>query len=76
MTQSDPKVAVIGCGNWGANLVRNLFALGALAAVVDPAEAGRQKAEKLAPGLPTYSEPTSVLQDPEVRCAARNRARG
>lgn len=31
-----PKVAVIGCGHWGKNLVRNFAELGALAAVVDP----------------------------------------
>lgn len=31
-----PKNAVIGCGYWGKNLVRNFAALGALAAVCDP----------------------------------------
>ena len=30
-----PSVAVIGCGYWGKNLVRNFSELGALAAVVD-----------------------------------------
>ncbi len=30
-----PKVAVVGCGYWGKNLVRNFHALGALAAVCD-----------------------------------------
>ena len=30
-----PRVAVIGCGYWGRNLVRNFHALDALAAVVD-----------------------------------------
>lgn len=30
------RVAVAGCGYWGANLVRNFAGLGALAAVVDP----------------------------------------
>jgi predicted dehydrogenase len=30
------SVAVIGCGHWGKNLVRNFSALGALAAIVDP----------------------------------------
>ena len=33
---SDIKVAVIGCGHWGKNLVRNFHELGALAAVSDP----------------------------------------
>ncbi|MCA9803928.1 MAG: Gfo/Idh/MocA family oxidoreductase, partial [Cyanobacteria bacterium HKST-UBA02] len=30
-----PKVAVIGCGNWGKNLVRNFAHLGSLACVCD-----------------------------------------
>ena len=31
-----PQVAVIGCGYWGKNLVRNFAELGALAAICDP----------------------------------------
>lgn len=31
-----PKVAVLGCGQWGRNHVRNFNALGALVAVYDP----------------------------------------
>ena len=31
-----PKVAVVGCGHWGQNLVRNFAELGALSAIVDP----------------------------------------
>jgi len=38
-------VAVIGCGHWGKNLVRNFSELGALVAVVDPRE---EIAEKFA----------------------------
>lgn len=30
------KVAVVGCGYWGKNLVRNFFELGALRAISDP----------------------------------------
>ena len=30
------NIAVIGCGDWGKNLVRNFAELGALAAVCDP----------------------------------------
>ena len=32
------KVAVIGCGHWGKNLVRNFSELGALSAISDPNE--------------------------------------
>lgn len=31
-----PRVAVLGCGAWGKNLVRNFAKLGALAAISDP----------------------------------------
>ncbi len=34
-TEQAPRVAVIGCGYWGRNLVRNFSDLGALAAVCD-----------------------------------------
>ncbi len=33
--EAPPGVAVVGCGRWGRNLVRNVHALGALRAVVD-----------------------------------------
>ena len=33
---SSPRVAVLGCGYWGKNLVRNFHRLGGLAAVSDP----------------------------------------
>lgn len=32
---SSPKVAIVGCGHWGRNLVRNFHALNALEAVCD-----------------------------------------
>lgn len=33
------KIAVIGCGHWGKNLVRNFYELGALGAICDPDDA-------------------------------------
>ncbi len=42
-----PRVAVIGCGYWGKNLVRNFAELGALAAICDPdREAATQLADR------------------------------
>jgi predicted dehydrogenase/acetyltransferase-like isoleucine patch superfamily enzyme len=42
-----PRVAVVGCGYWGKNLVRNMAALGALAAIhdVDAATAEKMAAQ-------------------------------
>jgi predicted dehydrogenase len=42
MTYLDPSVAVIGCGYWGKNLVRNFAQLNALRAVCDASEATLQ----------------------------------
>ena len=40
-------IAVVGCGHWGKNLVRNFAELGALAAVCDPnAELAQYYAEQ------------------------------
>lgn len=48
-TPTSPRVAVIGCGYWGKNLVRNFRRLGALTMVCDPAEPGRKLAAERAP---------------------------
>ena len=58
---SKRNVAVVGCGYWGKNLVRNFYQLGALAAVVDATESGRKKAEEIAPGVPVYDSISPVL---------------
>lgn len=44
-----PKLALIGCGYWGKNHARNLFALGALKLICDPSDHGRENAGKFAP---------------------------
>jgi predicted dehydrogenase len=56
-----PRVAVVGCGYWGRNVVRNFQSLGALAAVVDPTESGRETARQLAPASDITSELEAVL---------------
>lgn len=55
------RVAVIGCGYWGKNLVRNFHQLDVLAAVCDTTEAGRATAEAIAPGLPVTAYVDEVL---------------
>lgn len=58
---SVPRVAVVGCGYWGRNLVRNFHALGALAAVVDATPAGRALAAQMAPGIGVSAEVEPLL---------------
>lgn len=45
------QVAVVGCGYWGKNLVRNFHALEALGMVCDSTETGRETAAQIAPGI-------------------------
>jgi UDP-2-acetamido-3-amino-2,3-dideoxy-glucuronate N-acetyltransferase len=63
-----PKVAVLGAGYWGKNLVRNFATLGALAAIVDQ---DRSTAQPLSI---TYKVPTvsvdEVLSDPSITAVA------
>lgn len=60
-----PSVAVIGCGYWGQNLVRNFAQLGALAAVCD---ADPSRLERLAVNdqVVTTSRIEDVLARPEI----------
>jgi predicted dehydrogenase len=55
------SVAVIGCGYWGKNLVRNFNQLNALAMVCDATPTGRMTAESLAPEVPIVSEIDEAL---------------
>ena len=55
-------VAVIGCGYWGRNLVRNFQQLGALALVCDATPAGRAAAAQLAPATPIVADVQEVWQ--------------
>lgn len=61
-----PRLAVVGCGYWGRNLVRNFHALGALAAVADMTRAGRDLAAQLAPGIPTTDDVEAVIRQPNL----------
>lgn len=56
------KIAVIGAGAWGKNLVRNFHELGALGGVMDPTESVREfnAAEY---GVTTYGDFMAVLDD-------------
>lgn len=61
-----PGVAVVGCGYWGRNLVRNFHQLGALRAVCDATEGGRAKAAELAPGVTLCRSLEELLRMPEI----------
>ncbi|MBX7250079.1 MAG: Gfo/Idh/MocA family oxidoreductase [Caulobacteraceae bacterium] len=63
-----PRVAVVGAGHWGKNLVRNFGELGALAAVVDP---DLQTAQALAASQGAVARDLdAVLADPAIQAVA------
>ncbi len=58
MPEQVPGVAVIGCGYWGKNLVRNFHELGSLQAICDVDESRLQEMSKAygVPGIRTFDE--------------------
>lgn len=61
-----PKVAVIGCGNWGKNLVRNFAQQGALATVCDADAKRLEMIRREHPGITVTQNFDSVLADKAV----------
>lgn len=57
----DIKIAVLGCGYWGKNLVRNLHSMGRLAAVCDVSARGREVAAQIAPDCHLLSNVEDLL---------------
>lgn len=55
------SVAVIGCGYWGKNLVRNFNQMGVLSTVCDATPTGRESAQTLAPTATIESSFEQVL---------------
>jgi predicted dehydrogenase/acetyltransferase-like isoleucine patch superfamily enzyme len=68
MANGVPAVAVVGCGYWGKNIVRNFAELGALVAVSDTDEKLGQRlaAEHRA----AFSKWHAILKDPAIRGVA------
>jgi predicted dehydrogenase len=61
-TGQPPAIAVIGCGYWGKNLVRNFDRLGALKLCCDATDAGRATAMELAPHARVVADLREALE--------------
>src|SRR5512135_3581820 len=66
MTSSSADVAVVGCGYWGKNLVRNFFELGALRTVCDGNALVEANFRKKYPQLSFCRDYAEVLSDESV----------
>jgi UDP-2-acetamido-3-amino-2,3-dideoxy-glucuronate N-acetyltransferase len=62
-----PAIAVIGCGHWGKNLVRNFQSLGVLRAVCDENVQALDRIKAQYPGLRITRNPLDILKDPEIQ---------
>ena len=66
----DLKIAVIGYGYWGPNLVRNFTKLenSTVSHVVDESPDRLEKVKKLYPSINATSSLTEILENPEIDC--------
>jgi len=69
-SDSAPRVAVVGAGYWGKNLVRNFHALGALTTICDTNDAQRASLTAEYPGVGDSDDFGAVLADPAVDAVA------
>jgi len=60
------NIAVIGCGYWGKNLVRNFYELKSLAAICDVDEKTLKSFQEKYPDLILHSEHKKLLKDSEI----------
>lgn len=60
------NIAVIGCGYWGQNLVRNFNQLGVLRMVCDLTPAGRARASELASAAQIVSDIAEAVYNPGI----------
>lgn len=65
-----PRIAIVGLGYWGPNLIRNFEAIGQLAAFCDKDPEAIAKARKSAPNATTYDDYNQVLLDPTIDAVA------
>ncbi|MFW6129516.1 MAG: Gfo/Idh/MocA family protein [Candidatus Aminicenantaceae bacterium] len=69
-TNKQTRIAVIGCGYWGKNLVRNFYELNALYAICDSEEKILNHLKQKYPNLTAYQDVSRVLADPKIKAVA------
>lgn len=67
---SVPRVAVVGAGYWGKNLVRNFHSLNALAGVCDSDMERLESSKQQYPSARMFSAYSDVLRDEAIRAVA------
>ncbi len=65
-----PRIALVGCGNWGKNLARNFHALGALALICEHEEEYHRALKEQYPSCRIVQSYAEVLQDDSIQGVA------
>ena len=60
------NIAVVGCGYWGKNLVRNFYELKSLYAICDIDEDRLKSSQEKCLNLTIYNEFQALLKDPNA----------
>jgi len=60
------NIAVVGCGHWGKNLVRNFYELNTLQGICDVDEERLKSFQEKYPDLAVYKDYKKLLESPEV----------
>lgn len=60
------KIAVVGAGYWGQNLVRNFYALAALGMIVEPNPAAQERMARDYPNVRLTASFADALNDPDI----------
>lgn len=63
---SEQKIAVLGCGLWGRNIVRNFYNLNALGMVCDLDDDNIAKVKEQYPGIKTTKDFHDILKSKEI----------
>ncbi len=69
-SEDPPKVAVVGAGYWGKNLVRNFHGLNALGAICDSDTERLDSFKQQYPGTKLYRAFSNILTDPSISAVA------
>ncbi len=60
------NIAIIGCGYWGKNLVRNFYELNSLYAICDVDEKKLKSFQEKYPDLNVYHDHNTLIKNPEI----------
>ncbi len=66
----EQRIAVIGCGVWGRNIVRNFYNLGVLEIVCDIDEENLKKVTEQYPGVKVTRDFHDIINNPEITAVA------